>query len=152
MPLRDFAPVHVVVAHLAVLVAVVHLALGVSNWLTYLRAGILLPPDLRWPLFVVSGVALVGGLVAAVAGARRRPLYAGGIVLMAVYVVGYFAWHASGHRPLFFVGPGTHHHGSTLAYLAAHAVAGPVETLALASETALAGLLGHLLSRERSDS
>jgi len=150
--LDDFDPAHVVAAHLAVLVAVIHLALGVSNWLTYLRAGILLPPDLRWPLFVVSGAALVGGLVAAVAGAERRPLYTGGIVLMAVYVVGYFAWHMSGHRPLFFVGPGTHHHGSTLVYLAAHAVAGPVETVALASETALAGLLGRFLYRERVDS
>jgi hypothetical protein len=148
--LDAFDPVHVVAAHLVVLVAVIHLALGVSNWLTYLRAGILLPPDLRWPLFVVSGVALVGGLVAAVADAERRPLYVGGIVLMAVYIVGYFAWHASGHRPLFFVGPGTHHHGSTLAYLAAHAVAGPVETLALTSETALAGLLGYDRYRNRS--
>lgn len=149
MKLDAFDPVHIVAVHLVVLVAVIHLALGVSNWLTYLRAGILVPPDLRWPLFVVSGVALVGGLVAAIAGAERRPLYVGGIVLMAVYVVGYFAWHASGHRPLFFVGPGTQHHGSTLAYLAAHAVAGPVETLALTSETALAGLLGYDLYRNR---
>jgi len=145
---RAFDPIHVVAAHLVVLVAVIHLALGVSNWTAYLRAGILFPPDLRWPLFVVSGVALVGGLLAAVAGADRRPLYAGGIALMVVYVVGYFAWHASGHRPLFFVGPGTHHHGSTLAYLAAHAVAGPVESLALAAETALAGTLGYFLYRE----
>jgi len=152
MNLREFDAIHVVTAHLVVLVAVVHLALGVSNWLTYLGAGILVPPDLRWPLFVVSGIALVGGLLAAVAGAERRPLYLGGIALMVVYVVGYFAWHASGHRPLFVIGPGTDHHGSTLASLAAHAVAGPVESLALASETALAGLLGSLLYRERSDS
>jgi hypothetical protein len=75
--------------------------------------------------FVLSGVALV----AAVWGAKRRPLYVGG----------YFAWHANGHRPLFFVGPGTHHGGSTLAYLAAHVVAGPVETLA--------ALLGYFLCR-----
>jgi len=149
MDLRAFDPIHVVAAHLAVLVAVIHLALGASNWLTYLSAGILFPPDLRWPLFVVSGLALVGGLLAAVAGAERRPLYLGGIALMVVYVVGYFAWHASGHRPLFFVGPGSHHGGSTLSSLVAHAFAGPVETLALASETALAGVLGHLLYRDR---
>jgi len=149
MDLRTFDPLYVVAAHLAVLVAVIHLALGVSNWLTYLSGGILVPPDLRWPLFVVSGLALVGGLVAAVAGADRRPLYLGGIALMVVYVIGYFAWHASGHRPLFVVGRGTHHDGSTLAYLAAHVVAGPVETLALASETGLALVLGYLLYRER---
>ena len=147
MNLRAFDPAHVVAAHLVVLVAVIHLALGVSNWLAYLSAGILVPPDLRWPLFVLSGVALVVGLVAAVGGVERRPLYVGGIVLMVLYVGGYFAWHASGHRPLFFVGPGTHHGGSTLAYLAAHVVAGPVETLALAAETALAALLGYFLYR-----
>jgi len=33
-----------------------------------------------------------------------------------------------------------------------HVVAGPVETVALASETALAGLLGRFLYRERVDS
>lgn len=147
MNLRAFDPAHIVAAHLVVVVAVIHLALGVSNWLTYVGAGILLPPDLRWPLFVASGTVLVGGLLATVAGAPRRPLYVGGIALMIVYIGGYFAWHASGHRPLFVVGPGTHHHGSTLAYLAAHVVAGPVETLALASETALAGLLGYFLYR-----
>lgn len=148
MNVRAFDPLHLIAAHLAVLVAVIHLALGVQNWLTYLGDGVLLPPDLRWPLFVVSGLAIVGGLIAAIAGVDRRPLYVGGIALMAVYVVGYFSWHMGGHRPLFFVGPGTHHDGSTLAYLIAHVFVGPVEFLSLASETALAGLLGYFLYRE----
>ena len=149
MNLRAFDPLHVVAAHLAVLVAVLPLALGVSNWLTYLSAGILVPPDVRWPLFVLSGLAIVAGLVAAIAGVDRRPLYAAGVALMVVYVVGYFAWHVGGHRPLLIVGPGTHHHGSTLSYLLAHVFAGPVEFLALAGETALAGALGYLYSRDR---
>lgn len=148
MTLRAFDPLHVVAAHLAVLVAVIHLALGVSNWLTYLGGGIIVPPDVRWPLFVVSGLAIVAGLVAAVAGVDRRPLYAAGVGLMLVYIVGYFAWHVGGHRPLLIVGPGTHHHGSTVSYLVAHVFAGPVEFLALASETALAGLLALLYYRD----
>lgn len=148
MTLRAFDPLHVVTAHLAILVAVIHVALGVSNWLTYLGGGIIVPPDVRWPLFVLSGLAIVAGLVAAIAGVGRRPLYVAGIGLMLVYVVGYFAWHMGGHRPLLIVGPGTHHHGSTLAYLVAHVFAGPVEFLALASETALAGLLGVLYYRD----
>ncbi|WP_338738266.1 hypothetical protein [Haloplanus salilacus] len=148
MTLRAFDPLHVVAAHLVILVAVIHLALGVSNWLTYLAGGIIVPPDVRWPLFVLSGVAIVAGLVAAIAGVDRRPLYAAGVGLMIVYVVGYFAWHVGGHRPLLIVGPGTHHHGSTLAYLVAHVFAGPVEFLALVSETALASLLGVLYYRE----
>ncbi|QGX96293.1 hypothetical protein EI982_16655 [Haloplanus rallus] len=149
MSLRVFDPLHVVAAHLAVLVAVLHLALGVTNWVTYLAGGIVIPPDVRWPLFVLSGVAIVAGVVAAIAGADRRPLYAAGVGLMVVYVVGYFAWHVGGHRPLLFVGPGTHHHGSTFEYLLAHVFAGPVEFLALASETALAGLLGYLYYHDR---
>jgi hypothetical protein len=148
MTLRAFDPLHVVAAHLAVLVAVIHLALGVSNWLTYLGGGIIVPPDIRWPLFVLSGLAIVAGLVAAVAGVGRRPLYAAGVGLMSIYVVGYFAWHIGGHRPLLIVGPGTHHHGSTLEYLFAHVFAGPVEFLALASETALAGLLALFYYRD----
>jgi hypothetical protein len=149
MDLRAFDPIHVLAAHLTVAVAVLHLALGVSNWATYLGAGILVSPDLRWPLFVVSGLALVAGLVAAIADAvDHRTLYVAGIVLMVVYVVGYFAWHVGGHRALFFVGPATHHHGSTLEYLLAHVVAGPTETFALASETALAAVLAYLLVRD----
>jgi hypothetical protein len=150
MDLRSFRPAHVVAVHLVVVVAVLHLAMGVANWLTYLSAGILLPPDLRWPLFVVSGLALVAGLLAGVAevGVERRWLYVAGIALMVVYVVGYFAWHVGGHRPLFVVGPATHHHGSTLSYLVAHVFAGPLETTALATETALAALLGYLLATE----
>jgi len=141
-------PIHIVAAHLALVTAVVHLALGILNWVQYASAGILLPPDLRWPLFVASGLAIVVGMVALVSGYPKRPLYVGGSVLMIVYIVGYFGWHVSGHRPLLVVGTGTHHHGSTVSYLLAHVVAGPAEFLSLVSEAGLLVVLLYLLVTE----
>ncbi|WP_458206334.1 hypothetical protein [Haladaptatus sp. NG-SE-30] len=144
----SISPVHFVTAQLAVVVAVIHLSLGVLNWTRWVMAGFLIPRDLRWPLFVLSGAAIIIGLFLAAAGANRRPLYAGGIVLMVVYIVGYFGWHVGGHRPLLFSGPGTEHAGPLVPSLLDHLFAGPVEFLALASEFALLVLLAYLLVTE----
>ncbi|WP_433629771.1 hypothetical protein [Halomicrococcus sp. NG-SE-24] len=141
------SPAHLVAAHLAVVVAVVHLTLGVFNWVRWASAGFLFPRDLRWPLFVVSGLALVAGLLLAAQGRHRRPLYLGGILLMVGYVVGYFWWHLRGHRPLT-VGSGTYHRGPLVPFLLDHLFAGPVEFLAIASEVALAVVLSYLLVAE----
>ncbi|NEU58283.1 hypothetical protein [Halorussus sp. MSC15.2] len=145
----DFpAPVYLLAAHLAVLVAVIHVTLGLYNWIRWASAGFLVPRDLRWPLFVFSGVALVVGLVLATRGRYRRPLYLGGIALMAVYVGGYFAWHATGHRPLLLFGEGAGHTGPLVPFLLDHLFAGPVKFLALTSEVALAVVLAYLFVRE----
>ena len=145
----DFpAPIYFVAAHLALVVAVLHLTMGLYNWFRWLSAGFLLPRDLRWPLFVVSGLAIVVGMVLAAQGRYRRPLYAGGIGLMAVYILGYFGWHVSGHKPLLFFGEGAGHEGPLLEYLLDHLFAGVVEFLALASEFALAVVLAYLLIKE----
>ncbi|UPV76345.1 hypothetical protein M0R89_19480 (plasmid) [Halorussus limi] len=142
------SPVHLLAAHLAVLVAVIHVTLGLYNWVRWASAGFLIPRDLRWPLFVFSGVVLVVGLLLAAQGRYRRPLYVGGILLMAVYVVGYFAWHATGHRPLLLFGEGATHAGPLVPFLLDHLFAGPVKFLAIVSEVTLAVLLAYLLVRE----
>ncbi|WP_135828235.1 hypothetical protein [Halorussus halobius] len=145
----DFpSPVALVAAHLAVAVAVVHLSMGLFNWFRWANAGFLIPRDLRWPLFVVSGLALFAGLVVAAQGRYRRPLYAGGIALMATYVVGYFGWHMGGHRPQFIVGRGTTHQEPFVSVFVDHLFAGPVEFLAIVAEVALAAVLAYLLVRE----
>ncbi|WP_115865007.1 hypothetical protein [Halorussus litoreus] len=145
----DFpAPIYLVAAHLAVVVAVVHLTMGLYNWLRWLQAGFLVPRDLRWPLFVISALALFIGLLLAAQGRYRRQLYAGGILLMVVYVGGYFVWHATGHRPLLLFGNGATHTGPLIPFLLDHLFAGPVKFLAIVSETALAGALAYLLATE----
>lgn len=140
--------IHFVAAQLAVVVAVIHLSLGVLNWTRWLMAGFLVPRDFRWPLFVVSGAAIIIGLFVAAAGRYRRPLYLGGIVLMVGYILGYFGWHLSGHRPLLLLGAGTQHRGPLLPFLLDHLFAGPVVFLALISEFALLVLLLYLLITE----
>jgi hypothetical protein len=57
----------------------------------------LLLADPRPALFVLSGIALVLGVPAVLSGWRKKPIYALGIALMATYIVGYFAWHLTGH-------------------------------------------------------
>ena len=145
----DFpSPVYLVTAHLAVLVAVIHLTMGLYNWIRWANAGFLIPRDLRWPLFVFSGVVMIVGLLLAAQGRYRRPLYLGGIALMAVYVLGYFGWHVGGHRPLLFIGEGAGHTGPLVPFLLDHLFAGPVKFLAIASEVALAVMLAYLLVAE----
>jgi hypothetical protein len=142
------SPVYLATAHLAVLVAVIHVTLGLYNWIRWASAGFLVPRDLRWPLFVFTGVVLVVGILLAAQGRYRRPLYLGGIALMAGYVVGYFGWHASGHRPLLFFGEGHLHTGPLVPFLLDHLFAGPVEFIAIVSEVLLAVLLAYLLVAE----
>jgi hypothetical protein len=146
----DFpSPVRLVAAHLAVVVAVIHLSLGLLNWVKWMSAGFLVPRDVRWPLFVFSGVALLVGLLLAAQGRYRRPLYLGGIALMVGYVVGYFGWHLGGHRSLLAFGESAGHHREPLAtVLLDHLFAGVPEFLAIVSEVTLAVLLAYLLVAE----
>jgi uncharacterized membrane protein len=145
----DFpSPAKLVAAHLVVIVAVMHLSMGLLEWFRYASVGFLVPPDFRWPLFVVSGFALIAGLFIAAQGRHRRPLYAGGILLMIVYVVGYFGWHLGGHRARLIFGAGTDHHGPLVPFLVEHLFAGPVEFLAIVTEVALALMLAYLLVKE----
>ena len=45
--------------------ALIHLVLGVTNWLRWIQGGFLLPRDFRWPVFVVSALLLFVGMYVA---------------------------------------------------------------------------------------
>lgn len=133
-------------AQLVFVVGLLHLVLGVLNWLRWLQVGFVVPRDARWPLFVVSGLAVLGGLVLASRAADRRPYYASGIVVMLGYVVGYFGWHLGGHRPLLVAGPAPPAtEAVSLQWFLDHLLAGPVETLAVVAEVLAAAVLLALL-------
>lgn len=88
-------------AGLAVLVALLHL-LHPSHGLLELFAALngdwrLLQFDPRPAAFVLSGVALLVGVSLSRNAPDRRPYYLAGMLLSALYVVGYFAWHFTGH-------------------------------------------------------
>lgn len=64
--------------------------------------------DPRPLAFVLSGFAIIAGVTAILLGASKKQIYLAGMALMLVYIVGYFAWHLSGHggflpnrRPLY---------------------------------------------------
>lgn len=132
-------------AQLTFVVGLLHLGLGVINWLRWLQAGFLLPRDARWPVFVVSGLAVLAGIYLAGRATDRRPYYAVGIVVMLGYAFGYFAWHLSGHRPLLLFGPGVATEAVTVQWVLDHLFAGPVETVALFAEGIAAAALFALL-------
>lgn len=88
-------------AGLAVLVALLHL-LHPGQGMIELFAALngdwrLLRYDPRPVAFVASGTALLVGVALSRNAPNRRPYYLAGMVLAAVYVVGYFAWHFTGH-------------------------------------------------------
>lgn len=136
-----------VASQLVFVVGLLHLGLGLVNWLRWLQAGFLFPRDLRWPVFVVSGIAVLVGIYLAREADDRTPYYAGGIAVMLGYAVGYFAWHLSGHRPLLLLGRGTATESVSVQWFLDHLFAGPVETVSVFAEvTAALVLLVLLLS------
>ncbi len=129
--------------------ALIHLALGLFQWLEkLLLAGWLLPRDARWPLFVVSGLAILVGMALARNAADRRPFYVAGIVVMLGYVLAYFGWHLGGHRLLIVAGPAAGNESITFQWFLDHLFAGPVEFVAIVVETLAALGLAALFVTE----
>lgn len=142
---RTRTAVRFVASQLVFVVGLLHLGIGAVNWLRWAMGGFLLPRDLRWPVFVVSGIAVIVGLYLAREADDRAPYYAAGIVVMLGYVVGYFGWHLSGHRPLLLFGTGTATETVSVQWFLDHLFAGPLETVAVFAEVAAAILLVVLL-------
>jgi len=141
-----------VTAQLVFIAALVHLGLGLFQWIEKLvLAGWLVPRDARWPVFVFSGLAVLVGMYAAARAGNRRPYYAAGIVVMLGYVVAYFGWHLGGHRLLLVAGPGAGNESISVGWFLDHLFAGPVEFLAIVTETLAALGLAVLFVTEDGD-
>lgn len=140
-------------AALTYLVAGIHLfhpQRGFPRLVTVLGTGdlSLLLYDPRPVLFVLSGFALITGVKLVILGLPRRPIYALGISLMLTYLVGYFAWHLTGHggflpgrEPLYH---GLHPVEAVIAHLAEY----PLARVAKLAELALLLVLVALYRRE----
>jgi len=125
-----------ITSQLVFIAALVHFGLGTVEWLRWLSAGFLVPQDARWPLFVLSGVAIFVGMVLAWRADNRRPFYLVGIVVMVGYVLAYFGWHLGGHRTLLVAGPAAGNPESiSVQWLVDHLFAGPAEFLSIVVET-----------------
>lgn len=140
---------HVALA-LALVVAAIHLAhpdRGLPRLVTVLTAdpGLLIQ-DPRPLALVLSGIVIVLGVNAAIVEVRLRPLYAMGMALMALHLVGYFAWHLTGHGG-FLPGREPHYHG--LDVLVAELLDDVLILTSKLTEAALLIVLGILYRDER---
>lgn len=147
---------------LVVLTAVIHLSWGLPRAAVYLNPGALelylstaAVPDPRPVLFVLSGSALVAGLLATWRGVL--PLawaYRLGIAMMTLYIVGWALWHTTGHGQLL-VGEtvastteSTDHHGGIVHTVVDHILTLPLEA---ASKSAEVGAIALFVSLLRGD-
>jgi hypothetical protein len=125
-------------------VAVVHLVVGLTGFLEILVNGLLAAyltefvfERPRTLLFTVSGVVILGGLVATARGhLDRRRAYQLGAAALATYLLGWFAWHTVLDHGFALTGGGaaetTHTHGGVVATLASHYVEPLLATLGAA--------------------
>ena len=140
-------------AALAFLVAGIHLfhpSRGFPRLVTILLTGSpsLLLNDPRPVVFVLSALAIVLGINLVLLGVARKPIYVLGMILVATYVVGYFAWHLSGHGG-FLPGREPLFHGlGPVEAVVAHLTTDRLAALSKLAEIALFAVLVVLYRRE----
>jgi hypothetical protein len=137
-----------VAAQSVFIAALIHLVLGVTNWLRWIQGGFLFPRDVRWPVFVVSAVVILVGLYVASFRDDRRPFYVGGILAMAGYAGGYFVWHLTGHRPLLVLGNAAGTETVSVQWFLDHLFGGLVEFTSIFFEVVAIVALAVLLVTE----
>lgn len=139
-------------AGLAYLVAALHLfhpQHGFTRLLLYLQVGIdQAISDPRPVALVLSAIGILVAVKLVLLGVPRRPIYALGILLVATYIVGYFAWHLTGHGG-FLPGREPQLHGlAPHEAVIAHMRADPWARVTKAAEAALLAALVALYYRE----
>ena len=133
---------------LATIVGMLHVFLALHTWRPYLDGGVFLPPDVRLPLWLLSGVGLlVGTGIVTLGEITDRRVYAGGAALSVTYILGYYSWHLGGHRSFFLAGEPALHDSGPIEFVVSHTFAGPVEFFALLTEVALLVVLIALIQR-----
>jgi hypothetical protein len=144
----------VIGAGLAYLVAGIHLThpkLGFPRLvlLAQFQSLEILSNDPRPFVFVVSGIAIILAVPLAATDRFRKAIYALGFLLILSYIVGYFAWHLSGHGG-FLPGRQPLYHGMTpLEAVVAHLSGDLRAGISKLAEFALLTILIVLYRREK---
>ncbi|MGQ4556140.1 hypothetical protein [Halobellus sp. GM3] len=100
--------------------------------------------DPRPLAFVLSGTVLSVGLSLSRNAPNRRPYYVAGVAVAAVYLLGYFAWHFTGHGG-FLPGREPLFHGlSPVENVLTHLATDRWAAASKAAEIVLIGVLGAL--------
>lgn len=105
--------------------------------------------DPRPIAFVLSGFAIVVGINLVLLGVSRRRIYVLGTALMAVFLVGYFGWHFSGHGGFLPAREPNYHGMGPIEAAVSHLRGDPWARVAVLSETALFVVLAYLYRKER---
>lgn len=140
-------------AALAYLVAGIHLfhpQHGFPRFVTILATGdpSLFVYDPRPVAFVLSALAILVGIKLAATNVARKYVYAFGMLLVATYFVGYFAWHLTGHGG-FLPGRKPLYHGlHPVEAVVSHLVNSPLAALAKLAEASLFVVLALLYREE----
>lgn len=140
-------------AGLAYLVAGVHLfhpQHGFVRLVTVIMSGnlSLLIYDPRPIAFVLSAVAILLGIKVAIIGTNRTLLSLAGMGLMATYVIGYFAWHLSGHGGFLPVRKPLYHGLHPVTAVISHLITDQLAALAKVAEALLFAVLAVLHRHE----
>ena len=108
----------------------------------------LLVGDPRPLLFVLSGFAIIIGVLLVLWDFPEKPIYVLGSLLLLTYIVGYFAWHLSGHGG-FLPGREPIYHGlSPIEAVIAHLQDYPIARWSKLAEFLLLVVLVLLYRRE----
>lgn len=127
-----------------------HLQRGFPRLVVLLSIGdlSLLVNDPRPAVFVLSAIGIWLGITIVMWDTARKPVYVLGMLLIATYFFGYFAWHLTGHGG-FLPSRDPHYHGlHPVEAVVSHLAAYPVAALSKISEAALFVVLVILYRRE----
>lgn len=108
----------------------------------------LLVTDPRPVAFVVSALAILVGIKLVVSDIERKLVYALGMVLMATYFLGYFAWHLTGHGGFLPMREPLYHGLHPVESVIAHLSTSPLAALSKFSEAAAFVVLAVLYRQE----
>lgn len=135
---------------LAVVVAGTHLYWALPEMARQLHYGQV--PDPRPAAFLLATAAMLVGIMLVIQGFDPVPIYVGGIVLMVVFIAGYAAWHTVLDHGAFWPGRHSHSHDADPVWvILTHLRHDYVALISKIAEVALAGVLGVLVVRERSE-
>jgi hypothetical protein len=124
--------------------ALLHIGIGLAEWFRRVQYGLLVPYQLRYPLFVLAGVAVIAGMAVAWRSERRREWYLAGFVTMLSFVAAYFLYHLTALEGYLLRGAEAHTHDLTVQILLDHYFATSFTTIALTLELLAAALLAVL--------
>ena len=142
--------VGVALAYLVATIHLIHPKLGFPRLLLLVTTGntSLLVTDPRPVAFVLSALAILVGIKLAISNTAPKRVYVLGMVLMATYFFGYFAWHLTGHGGFLPMRKPLYHGLHPVEAVISHLSSSPLAAISKFAEAALFVVLVTLYRRD----